>query len=135
MLRRTLSLGLASLLILNLPLASRASGRAQQNDSQQQRLKEKAFAITPGTMVEVRLLNKEKVRGRIGDLSDAGFSLQTAKDGTIQKRTVSFDELKSIKAVEGKGPKIGRGVAYALAGVGGFVLIAIIVCSTSGCGG
>lgn len=134
MFRRSLSLVLASTFFLNFALVTKAAGRAQ-GSTPKPTLKEKALAITPGTMVEVRLLTKEKIRGRIGDLTDEGFSLQTAQGTSIQKRSVSFNELKSIKSVGSTGSKVGKGVAYGLAGVGAFVLILVIVCATGGCGG
>jgi hypothetical protein len=101
MARHTLSLLLASTLILNLGQVAQARSGVEPSASKMEALKKKAAEITPGTIVEVRLLSGEKVRGRIGDLSTEGFSLDSGK-AEIQKRAVFFREIKSIKDVEGR---------------------------------
>ena len=42
-------------------------------------LKERILEVPPKTMIEVRLLNKQKLRGRLGEVTDEGFSLQIAQ--------------------------------------------------------
>jgi translation initiation factor IF-1 len=64
-------------------------------------LKEQILEVPPGTMIEVRLLNKQKIRGRLGDPTNEGFSLKTAQGDKIETQTVSFTDLKSFKKVEG----------------------------------
>ncbi len=87
-------------------------------------LKERVIEIQPGTMIEVRLLNKQKIRGRLGELTDEGFSLTTAQGEKITTQKVAFTEVKSFKKVEGG--KAGRAVLYGLAGIGVLVLILVI---------
>ncbi|MGE5326217.1 MAG: hypothetical protein ACM3NO_04205, partial [Deltaproteobacteria bacterium] len=88
-------------------------------------LKERVLEIPPGTMVEVKLLNKQKIRGRLGEITDEGFNLTTAQGDKIASQKVAFTEVKSIKKVEGA--KAGHVVAYSLAGIGAFFLVLFIV--------
>jgi hypothetical protein len=102
-----------------------AATRAQTGSEQKPTLKERILEIPPGAMIEVRLLNKQKIRGRLGDLTDEGFSLTTAKGDKIATQKVAFAELKSFKKVESG--KAGNAVLYALAGIAAAVGILIIV--------
>ena len=87
-------------------------------------LKERILEIPPGTLIEVRLLNKQKIRGRLGELTDEGFSLTTAQGEKIATQKVAFADLKSFKKVEGG--KAGHAVLYALAGLGVLLVVIII---------
>jgi hypothetical protein len=126
MIRQMVSLVLASTFVLNLGMVAQAKKSAQQSSSKAEALKEKAMGITPGTMVEVRLLSKEKVRGRIVDLTTEGFSLETGEGAGIQKRSLSFLEMKSIKEVsaEAKGHRV---VMYTIFVVGALAALAVIL--------
>jgi hypothetical protein len=89
-------------------------------------LKERILEVPPGTMIEVRLLNKQKIRGRLGELTDEGFSLTTAQGEKIETQKVAFTDLKSFKKVEDTaGKKVGTGVLYGLAGIG--VLFVVLI--------
>lgn len=73
----------------------------------------------------MRLLSKERIKGRLGEVTDEGFSLQTAKQNKIETQKISFDQLKSLTKVEDhKGARTaGYIVLGALAGVGVLFLI------------
>jgi hypothetical protein len=89
-------------------------------------LKERALAIPTGSLVEVRLKTKEKLRGQLVEVSNEAITLKVAKGDRIDKRRLAFDELKSIKGAEG-GSKAGRVTLYILAGVGvGLVILFVI---------
>ena len=81
----------------------------------------------------VRLKNKEKLRGRLGELSNEGFILKYTKGNEIKERKVSFDELKSIKSKRkskrgvSKVSQVGTAVVYILAGVGVTFLVLIAI--------
>jgi hypothetical protein len=91
-------------------------------------IKERILEVPPGTMIEVRLLNKQKIRGRLGELTDEGFSLTTAQGEKIETQKISFSDLKSFKKVEGG--KAGHALLYALAGIGVvFVVLLALVAS------
>jgi hypothetical protein len=84
--------------------------------------------IPPGTMVEVRLMDKHKVRGRLGEVTNEGFSLQTAQGNKVETQKIAFTEVKTLRKVEGEttGKKFSRGVIYGLAGIGVLMVILII---------
>ena len=128
----TVCLALATLLFGCSILEARAdvSGATtpgQGGSDRKATLKERILEIPPGAMVEVRLLNKQKIRGRLGEITDEGFSLQTAQGNKIETQKLTFSELKSVKKVEpGKHVKpIGWIAIGALAAVGAAVLITI----------
>lgn len=112
-----------------------ASNPPQTENAAAQTLKERLLEIPPGTMVEVRLMNRERLRGRLGEISDEGFALQTAKGNKIETRKIAFDELKSIKTLEGKGT--GKTAGYiilgGLAGIGVLFLVLLAAFGRSGC--
>ena len=90
-------------------------------------LKERILEVPPGTMIEVRLQNKQKIRGRLGELTDEEFSLTTAQGEKIATQKVAFTDLKSFKKLEGDttGKKVGKGLLYGLAGIGVFMVVLI----------
>ncbi len=55
--------------------------------------------IPLGTTIEVKLLNKQKVRGKLGERTDEGFNLTTMQDGKISSQKVTFTEVKSVKVL------------------------------------
>jgi hypothetical protein len=93
-------------------------------------MKERILEVPPGTMIEVRLLNKQKIRGRLGELTDEGFSLTTAQGQKIETQKVVFTEVKSFKKVEGG--KAGHVILYyALAGIGALCFALVIYAASA----
>jgi len=78
--------------------ASAAAG-SQASRSQKPTLKERVIQIPTGAQVEVRLLNKERLRGRLGEISDEGFTVQIAQGSRIEIHKVAFSEVKSVKEI------------------------------------
>jgi TRAP-type mannitol/chloroaromatic compound transport system substrate-binding protein len=78
---------------------ARAVATSQASASQKPTLKEQIIQIPTGVQVEVRLLNKERLRGRLGEVSDEGFSVQIAKGNQIETRKVAFSDVKSVKEI------------------------------------
>ncbi len=91
-------------------------------------IKQRILEIPPGSTIEVRLLNKQKIRGRLGEVTDEGFSLTTAQGEKISTQKIAFNELKSVKKVEGG--KAGHVLLYALAGIGALFVGLIIWAAT-----
>jgi len=100
----------------------------QEETTKKATIQEKILEVPPGTMIEVRLTNKQKVRGRLGELSNEGFSLQTAQGNKVQTKKIAFTDVKSFKNAQGEtvGKGIGRGIVYGLAGIGILMVILII---------
>jgi len=80
-------------------------------------LQEQVLEIPAGSLVDVRLKTKEKLHGRLGDVSNEGFMVKFAKRDRVEERKIAFGDVKSLKYVE-PGSKAGRTVVYILAGVG-----------------
>lgn len=108
--------------------AARAVPPDQQSAEATARLKQRILEIPAGTMVEVKLLNRQKVRGRLGQIDDRGFSLTTAQQGKIVSQTTAFSEVNSFKKIEGG--KAGHRVLWMLAGVGVLVVICAVIAAT-----
>jgi hypothetical protein len=93
---------------------------------QQAPLKQALIEIPAGSVVEVRLQDKHKLRGRLGPLTDSGFELQTVRDGKIQTQTLSFDEVRSVKP-QGTGKSTAVKVALGvLIGFGVLFVIGLV---------
>jgi hypothetical protein len=132
--RDIICLVLTALLFSTTTLEARAAAVgalpvAQTESKGNPTLKQRMLEVPPGTMIEVRLLNKQKIRGRLGELTDEGFSLTTAQGEKISTQKVAFTEVKSFKKVEGG--KGGHVVLYALAGIGVALLVVVVLAITS----
>lgn len=104
--------------------AARAVPLGQAATERKPTMKERILEVPPGTMIEVRFLSKQKIRGRLGEITDEGFSLTTVQGEKITTQKVAFTELKSFKKVEGG--KAGHALLYALAGIGALFLVLVI---------
>jgi hypothetical protein len=129
--RKGICLILASILFGYTTLEARvgASGavpRGQEGSTAKPTLKEQVIQIPAGAQVEVRLLNKERFRGRLGEVSDEGFTVQIAQGNRIDTRKVAFGDVKSVKAI---GNKNKRGI---LIGVGATLGILLVLALTIG---
>jgi hypothetical protein len=124
---------LASILFLHSGLEAKAKVHGAtspaQAESTKPTLKERILEIPPGTMIQVRLLSKEKLRGRLGEVTDEGFAIQTAKGNKIETRKIAFEDVKSLSKVEGRkaAKTAGWVVLGALAGIGAVILILVLV--------
>jgi hypothetical protein len=109
--------------------ASGAAAAGQIETAPKLTLKERILEIPPGTMTEVKLVNKQKIRGRLGEVTDEGFTLTTAQGEKISTQKIAFTDVKSIKKVEGG--KAGHALLYALAGIGALFLVLVIWAASS----
>jgi len=101
--------------------------RSEQETTKKPTLQERILEVSPGTMIEVRLMNKHKLRGRLGEVTSEGFALQTAQGTKIETQKIAFTDVKSFKVKGGTtGQKAGHGLVYALAGIGVLAVVLII---------
>ena len=122
---------LAIVLLLWSGLASGAPAQKPQV-SRDQALKGQLIEIPAGSVVEVRLHDKQKLRGKLGAVSDAGFEMQTVRDGKISSLNLNFGEVRSIK-LQGKGMSTGAKITLGiLAGIGAFFLIVLAIGTATG---
>jgi hypothetical protein len=100
---------------------------AQPTQATKPTLKEQVVLIPLGSVVEVTLTSKQKLRGRIGSVSDAGFDFQYVQNDQTISRTLNYSEVRSVK-VKGKGMSTAAKVTIGvLAGVGGVFLVLIAI--------
>lgn len=91
---------------------------------------ERVLKVPAGAIVVVSLRDKEKVKGRMGDVTGEAFTVQTAKGNAVQERTVSFADVKSIKTASTPGHKVCLGLAIAGVAVGAVVIGILVWAST-----
>jgi len=131
-LMKTLAVFMSWVVLLNPAFAAKmdafdSSAASQAPTSRTATIKERAVLIPAGSKVEVRLVDKQALKGRIGDVSDDGIVLKYTKAGQTAERKIAFTDMTSIKKA-GWGP--GR---WALVGFGVFLLVGTLVCVAGGC--
>lgn len=121
--RKAISLALALLMAMHLaPAAFGAESVASQ-----------ISAMPTGAHIELRLKNKQKMRGAKGTVSNAGFMLVDARTGEHQ---VAFDDVVSVKRLTtkshtGRNILIGVGIASAALAITAAI---VLRCGPLGCG-
>ena len=109
------------------PGAAAVSATSQERTVQQQ-----VVEIPTGNLVEVRLTDRSKTRGRIGKISEEGFLLTAAKGNQVEEQKLAFSDVTSVKAIEheGSGRKNATYILVgAVAAVGTLFLIAAASCN------
>jgi hypothetical protein len=104
--RRALASVLMSVLVAPLATApafarSAATGRRDQAGDAS-RLREQIAHLRAGARIEVRFVNRETVRGRLGAVEPDGFALMP-QDRSASERRVAFAEVTSVKAIQSRG--------------------------------
>lgn len=82
--------------------------------------KEKVLSMPVGTVVEVKTVGKQTLRGRLGEATDAGFAMQVVRQEKVETVQVPFSDLKSIKVKQNsnRGGNVSTAVAWAVVGAG-----------------
>jgi len=108
--------------------ASATAASLPEETAKKPTVQERILEIPPGTLIEVRLTDKQRLRGRLGEVTNEGFSLQTAQGNKVETQKIAFTEVKSFKKAEGEtgGKKFSRGLVYGLAGIGVLAVILVI---------
>jgi len=104
----------------------KASEAAVTETPQKRTVQQQVVEIPTGKLVEVRLTDKSKIRGRIGKISADGFLLTAARGSQVTEQKLAFSEVTSIKAIE-KGEGAGKTATYALVGAAAAAATVIIV--------
>ena len=88
------------------------------------KIRSQVAGIKPGKLIQVRLMDKQKLRGQLGASDADGFTLQTQGRAAAERR-VSFAEVKSVTTVSSKGV---RATTWIIAGaVVAVFVIAVVV--------
>ena len=131
--RKILSILLVVILSANVTYAAMATSAGMPPQATKKpTLQEKVLEIPLGSRVQVRLKNKEKLRGRLGEVSNEGFVVQYARGNQIEERKIGFDEVKSLKVKKDGSNKTLLVLAAVGAGVGVFFLILFVALTASG---
>jgi hypothetical protein len=118
MIREMLSIAVTAAL-----LAPAAFGQEPRKPS----IKEQVLQIPTGSIVEVKTLAKEKIRGKLGETNEEGFTVQRVKNEQVETVSLTFQSVKSIKlqsGVESGGSKTGQTVMWAV--VGGLAAVGVL---------
>ena len=83
------------------------------------RLHEQVAHLPAGSWIEVRLVSKEKIHGRLGVVDPDGFTVKL-QDPSATERRIAFADVKSVKAIQSAR---GRAVTWIVAGA----LVAVVV--------
>ena len=117
---------LCALLIAGVSYPCSASAASETSKSSEKTVQEQAAGIPLGAIVIVKTIDKRKLTGRIGAVTDLGFELQRAKGKSLVTETMKFTDVKSVQAKSDKlsttakvaiGVGIGAGVFFALVGI------------------
>ena len=131
MVRSSLALLCTSLLVWSSLAYASAADQALPGQS----LKERITQIPSGSVVQVKLANKQNIRGRLGSITNDGFDLQYARSGKIVTETLMFDNVQSVRMV-GQGWSIAKKIVVGtLIGAGVLLIIGIVSCAAGGCSG
>ena len=114
-------------------LVKKPGAAAVSATSQERTVQQQVVEIPTGNLVEVRLTDKSRIRGRIGKISEEGFLLTAAKGNQVEEQKLAFSDVTSIKTIEKKdGGKKGLYILLGAAiAVGTIFLIAAILSTTS----
>lgn len=121
--RKAMSLALALLMAVHfVPVAFGADSVANQ-----------ITEMPTGAKIELRLKNKQRIRGAKGPVSTTGFALVDARTGEHQ---IAFDDVASVKQLSTKSHTtrnilIGLGIGVAALGITAAV---VLRCGPFGCG-
>lgn len=99
--------------------------RDQPSTKRELALKKKLLEIPAGSLVEVKLKTKEKLRGRLGDLSNDGFQMKVLNNSTIEDRRLTFDDVAAVRKSAGTSAKKIAG--YSALAIGATIAVGAIV--------
>ena len=88
-------------------------------------LKQRVLEIPPESKIQIRLNNKERLSGRLGQVTEDGFVVKIAEKGKTGERTLAFSDVKSIN-VETTGSRGGKVAAWIIIGAIAGVVIFIL---------
>lgn len=119
------TLALALMLLLSMHLAPAAFG--------DESVASQITAMPTGTVIELRLKTKQKMRGATGTVSNSGFTLVDARKGEHQ---IAFDDVASVQKFTVKSHVKRNVLIVVLVGVAALGITAAVIlrCAPFGCG-
>ena len=99
--KNILALGMAVLLLDTGDLHARGGPiSAQGHEASDLGLRSQLVAIPTGAFVQVTMLHKKKLRGKLGSVANEAFEIQSVRNGNIETQSVSFGQVKSVKVID-----------------------------------
>ncbi len=142
MMRGMLSMLLASFLLLQPALNSRAAGAQAANESSRTAaIRQKVKAAGAGSQIEVTLLDKNKLQGRLISVGTDDFIVQSGEGPDSVTHLVRFEDVRSVKvfqqqaastASQNKSKISRRGKMMLIVGVAALVFGIITFATTKG---
>jgi hypothetical protein len=132
-----IALILMSVLFGNAVLEARVCTSARsgsQRGPNETGVKQKVGAMPAQSLVKVRLGNKEKVRGRLGPVTDEGFALEVDQGNKVLDRMLTFQEVKSVEIVR-PSSRSAKIAAWVVFGAGAGVVVVFLALYFHGNGG
>lgn len=132
--RNILAVGMAVLLANTSSLPARAgSFPAQSHAASDLGLRGQLVAIPTGSFVQVTILDKKKLRGKLGRVANEAFEIQSVKNGKIETQSVSFGQVKSVKVIDtaSRRDKAGWIVLGIIAGAAAALVIVVFAIRAS----
>lgn len=83
------------------------------------RLRAQVAHLRAGARIEVRFVDQDRVRGRLGAVEPDGFALKL-EDGSASERHIAFADVKSVKAIQSTRTKVAVWI------VAGVVIVAVV---------
>ena len=96
-------------------------GPSQAPASSGPTIKERVSQIPAGSVVQIRLTNKEQLKGKIGSVSEEGVVLKNFNSSKARERLIAYSEIQSI-GVAKSGSK-----ALKIIGIVGLVWLVLVV--------
>ena len=91
---------------------------AANPEERTRKLTEKVSSIPEGTIVQVKTIDNQLLKGRIGELTGTGFSVQTVRNEKVETIGVEYARAKSVKVIARAGEHRRGG-----AGTAGWVVV------------
>jgi len=110
------SIALLMAYVLCFSAGAGAAGKASTSEQHVNKLKQQLTGIPVGSVLEVKLRNKDKFQGHLGAVEETSFQMQVAKGDKIEDRTVRMEEVKSVQQIKDHhvSHQVGTGVAIAV---------------------
>jgi hypothetical protein len=110
--RSVLATLLAAILVLQTALVASGSAAPKvtphEQSEQTAALKRRVLKIQPQSMVNVKLNNKETLRGRLTEVTDEGFTVKVLQGEAFADRQFAYSEVKSVEAEKSGGSQVKK---------------------------
>ncbi len=102
-------------------------GMMAQDLERTSKIIERALTLPEGAAVEVKTLNKKKLRGRVAEIGEESMTVQTTDGAAVHRETLHYSDIQSLKRTDkpmspAKAALVTLGVLYAVGLVIGLIV-------------